>query len=133
MKKEEQELLFFVIGEREENFIYPMLSNHFKRRIFQIMFIYDMKGVSLYKTYTKLLPVVKMGSHVFSNFFPGTMHKLIIVNAGTKLGMRARLTKRTRFQRDLGAGQILVEQGDAGANFNRNRVREKEAFEVCFG
>lgn len=85
MKKEEQELLFFVIGEREENFIYPLLSRHFGRRIFQILFIYDLKGISLYKTYTKLLPILKLGSHVFANYFPGTLHQIIAVNAGEAL------------------------------------------------
>ena len=82
MKKEEQELLYFIIGEREENFVYPALSGHYKKRIHQTFIIYDMKGVNLMKLYLKLLPIMKLGSNIFSKYYPGSLYKLLVVNAG---------------------------------------------------
>lgn len=82
MKKHEQELLFFLIGERESTYYFPLLSRHYKRRIDRMVIIYDLKNVSMLKTYYKLLPILKMGNHIFKNFFPGTLHKMIVVNSG---------------------------------------------------
>ena len=82
MKKEEQELLFFIIGEREENFVYPVISNHFKRRIDHISIIYDLKGINFLKMYYKLLPILKLGNFIFKSCFPGSLKRLIVLNAG---------------------------------------------------
>jgi hypothetical protein len=82
MKKEEQEFLFFLIYEREENFLYPLLSKHYGRRVDKMLVVYDLKNTSLLKIYYKLLPILKLGTNICKKYYPGTLYKIIVFNAG---------------------------------------------------
>ena len=82
MSYEDKEMLFFIFGEREQNFLYPAISAHYKRRISQSILILDFKDVNLVKTYFKLKEMFKVTSKVLSDYYPETLYKMIIINVG---------------------------------------------------
>lgn len=82
MSYEDKELMFFIFGERDQNFLYPTLSAHYGRRISQVVMIMDFKKVSLMGTYFKLKEMFKVTSKVLSDYYPETLHTMLIINAG---------------------------------------------------
>lgn len=89
MSYEDKEMMFFIFGEREQNFLYPTISAHYQRRISQSVVVMDFKKVSLLKTYYKLKEMFKVTSKVLSDYYPETMRQMIIINTGT--GSNSRL------------------------------------------
>lgn len=82
MTTEDLELLFFVFGEREQNFLLPAVSAKYKRRIYKSVLVLDFKGVNVMATYMKLKKLFKASSRIMSDYYPETLHKMIIINAG---------------------------------------------------
>lgn len=129
MSKEELKLMFFVTGERDQNFLYPALSRHYGRRIDQSLVIFDFKGINLAKTYVKLSKILKLSSKVLSDNYPESLYKLILLNTGTTGAVTGRQTLQGRVQ----AGRDLVGQRDKEENTRRERERTEAALAVHFG
>lgn len=82
MSDEDLRLVFFVVAELNQVIVFPMASARAGRRVASTFAVLDFKGVSVVKTYFRLKRVLKVMTHVLFDFFPETMHKLVIVNAG---------------------------------------------------
>ena len=82
MKKEDVELLFYALGEFDQNFTYPLLSRKYKRRIDKSFFVIDLKNVKVMKTYFKIKNLLDISNKIYSDYFPETMYKFVVLNAG---------------------------------------------------
>ena len=82
MSDADKELLFFVIAEQTEQFVFPEISRHAGKRIGQFFVVLDLKGINVLSTYFKMKPVFKITNQVLSDFYPETLYKMYIINAG---------------------------------------------------
>ena len=82
MTDKEMEVAFFVMCEQEEQFLFPSVSEKFKKRIHQSVIVLDLKGVNAFKIYSKLKRVFKISNRLASDYYPETLYKMIILNAG---------------------------------------------------
>ena len=82
MSDEDKEMLFFIIGERAQNFVYPTVSAKYKKRIDKAMVIIDLKGVNVMKTFFKMKSTMKIANKISADYYPETLYKLVITNSG---------------------------------------------------
>jgi hypothetical protein len=84
MTDEDKEMLFFIVGERSQHFIYPTISAKYKKRIDKAIVIIDLKGVNVMKTFFKMKSTMKIANKISADYYPETLYKLVITNSGTK-------------------------------------------------
>ena len=82
MTDEDKELMFFIIGERVQNFVYPTVSAFYKKRIDKGVVIIDLKGVNVMKTFFKMKSTMKIANKISADYYPETLKSLIITNSG---------------------------------------------------
>lgn len=82
MKDEEKELMFFILGERSQNFVFPTVSAAYKKRIHQAVVIIDLKGVNVMKTFFKMKSTMQIANKISADYYPETLKKLIIAHSG---------------------------------------------------
>lgn len=82
MNEDEKEMMAFIMSEQSLNYVYPILSGHMKRRVDQSFVVFDLKGVSAMKIYKKMKPIFSSTSRIMSNFYPETLYRMVVINAG---------------------------------------------------
>lgn len=82
MTEAEKEMMAFIMSEQSFNYVYPIMSGIAKRRIDRTFVIFDLKGVSAMKLFKKMKPIISSTGRIMSDYYPETLQKMIVINAG---------------------------------------------------
>jgi hypothetical protein len=83
MTDEEKEIMFFILGERSQNFVFPTISAVYKKRVHQSVVIIDLKEVNVMKSFFKMKNTMKIANKISADYYPETLNKLIITHSGS--------------------------------------------------
>ena len=82
LSSEEKELLFFIIGERTQNFWFPAASDKIGQMVDRSVVILDLKGVNVLGKGLKLRKLLKFSNRIAADFYPETLYKMLITHSG---------------------------------------------------
>lgn len=82
MSLEEKELLFFIIGERAQNFWFPAASEKVSQMVDRCVVILDLKGVNVITKAFRLRKLLKFANKISANYYPETLYKMLITHSG---------------------------------------------------